>query len=221
MRKTKYTQEVTIENNHIFSGMTPLCLSIIFLFNLIYIADSKAFNPPISVKAGHVTCYGKSDGAIKISISDPAPAQFTIELRSNTTGTVKTFNETSPIPIQISDLKAGKYTIWYTDKSIRESLPVTIETPEKLNAGVISIENIQGENEMLIAAVRANPGGGTPPYIINWSENTNNQEGPVATDLPVGIYRSTINDANNCGPVSATIFLFEPEIEKFKKETTK
>jgi len=191
------------------------------MLNFTFPPESKAYNPPLSVKIDNVTCFGKSDGSIEINTSEEISEAFNIEVRNNSTGPLGTFNENSPRPFQINDLKAGEYTIWYSTNANKESIPATIENPEVLKANTISIESVSGKDESFRISIKANPSGGTLPYSIFWSENTYNQEGIIAKDLPMGVYRSTVNDANDCGPVSATIFLFESEIEKYKNETSK
>ncbi len=212
-----YTLNVKIENNHRSSGMISLNFIIILMLNFTFAPESRAYNPPLSVKIDNVTCYGKSNGSIEIITSEEISEAFNIEVRSNSTGTLGTFNENSPRPFQINDLKAGDYTIWCTQSTSRDKFSITIESPEILKANVINIESINGENESLRATLKTNPTGGTPPYSISWSENTNNQQGAIATNLPMGIYRSNINDSNNCGPVSSTYFLVESEVEKYLK----
>jgi uncharacterized protein YggU (UPF0235/DUF167 family) len=187
------------------------------MLNFTFSPESKTYKPPLSVKIDNVSCYGKNNGSIEIILSEEISEAFNIEVRSNSTGTLNTFNEKSPRPFQINNLVAGDYTIWYTQTTDRNKLLVTIKSPEVLKANTISIESISGENESLRVSLKANPTGGSPPYSIAWSENTNNQQGEIATDLPLGIYRTTINDSNNCGPVSATYFLVESEVEKHLK----
>lgn len=221
MRRKKYTQKVKIENNHRFSGMTCVNFVTILLLIFIYSPESKAYTPPLSVKTGSVICMGESNGSIEIVPTDEIPESFTVEVRSDITGLLGTFNENSSIPFQMNNLNAGDYTIWYSNGIKKDRISVEIESPEILNANVISIVSISGENDAFRASIRANPTGGTPPYSISWSENTNNQDGAVASDLPMGVYRCTINDANFCGEVTATIFLYEHEIEKYKNETSK
>ena len=197
--------------------MIYLNFIIILTLNFTFTPESKAYTPPLSVKIDNVTCYGKNNGTIEIITSEEISEAFSIEVRSNSTGTLEMFNENSPRPFKIKNLKAGDYTIWCTQSTGRNKLSITIESPEILKANMINIESISGENEALRATLKTNPSGGTPPYSITWSENTNNQQGPIATNLPMGIYRSNINDSNNCGPVSSTYFLVESEVEKYLK----
>lgn len=188
------------------------------MLNFMLLPESKAYSPPFSVKIDNVTCYGKSDGSIEIFISDETPEAYNIEVRSYSAGLLARFDEKSASPFTLRNLKADNYTIWYSTNKNKVSIHATIENPEVLKANTISIENINGEHEALRASLKANPSGGTVPYSITWSENTNNQQGAIAEDLPLGIYRCKITDSNGCGPVSATYFLAESEIEKFKKE---
>ncbi|MBA7566252.1 hypothetical protein ES708_07941 [subsurface metagenome] len=201
--------------------MITLNLIAFLTLSFLYVPESKAENADLSVLVTHVSCSGAKDGAIQIVVPDKITRSFTIVVKDTLSNVLIQFNENSPKPLHIDELESGHYTVWYRSGKKADSINAKIESPENLKANLITIESISGQGESLSATIKANPTGGTAPYTINWSENTNNQEGAIATNLPMGVYRSTINDANNCGSVSATFFLFESEIEKFKKETEK
>jgi hypothetical protein len=169
----------------------------------------------ISVSAEPVSCYGKSDGKIKVILGKTISENFEILLFDSLSKQITSINEGAQQPLVISDLKAGKYAVQITVKGKNSTYPAEIKSPGPLKANSINIEEIRGKDETTRAIIKANPSGGTPPYIVEWSENTNDQKGLLAKELPMGVYRCMINDKNNCGPVSATIFLFETEIEKF------
>lgn len=219
MRTKIYTQKVNFYNNT-FSGMTALISILILISSFLCIPEVKAENPPLSIQVEHVTCHGINDGRIEISPSEKISGSYKIDVVSKLSGVIGTFNEKSLFPVHLANLKTGNYIIWYSDGKNKESMPVVIEGPDALKANIISIESVNGVNEALRATIKANPSGGTPPYTITWSENTGNKTGAIISNLPMGVYRCTINDANRCGEVTATIFLYETEIKKFK-ETTK
>jgi len=200
--------------------MTALISILILISSFLCIPEVKAENPPLSIQIEHVTCHGINDGRIEISPSEKISGSYKIDVVSKLSGVIGTFNEKSLFPVHLANLKTGNYIIWYSDGNNKESMPVVIEGPDALKANIISIESVNGVNEALRATIKANPSGGTPPYTITWSENTGNKTGAIISNLPMGVYRCTINDANRCGEVTATIFLYETEIKKFK-ETTK
>ncbi|MCK6694579.1 MAG: T9SS type A sorting domain-containing protein, partial [Thermoanaerobaculia bacterium] len=46
--------------------------------------------------------------------------------------------------------------------------------------------------------ITLSPGGGQPPFHIQWDEKSGNQTGPVATGLAPGLYRVTVTDGLGC-----------------------
>ena len=191
------------------------------MINLIYAPEIKAEDADFSVLANDISCNGKRDGSIEITTPEKNSESFIIEIKDKSSQILAQFSENSPKPFRIGNLKAGNYTLFYSSGEKTDSLSIKIKDPDIFKAGIISIENVSGENETLRASIKANALGGTPPYSVIWSENTGNKSGAIVNDLPMGVYRCTINDSNNCGEVTATIFLYESEIEKFKNKTTK
>lgn len=189
----------------------------LFVIVLIFFVciDATCIIPYLDITSTPVSCYGKSDGSITINLSNSTINTFEISLFDSLLRQVAVIDQTVKLPYQYAELHAGSYKIQFSiDGKITDFL-IKIESPEQLKANKINIEEINGNQADAIATIKANPSGGTLPYIIKWSENTNNQKGMVAKNLPPGVYRCTIDDQNHCGPVSATIFLFETEIEKF------
>lgn len=169
--------------------------------------------PELSITSEPVSCFGKSDGSITINLDISTSDQIEIVLLDPLSKQLTSINQTTEFPYMQSELPSGVYNIKLSANGKTSVYSVEVESPEKLNANKITIEDLSENNS--IASIRAHPDGGTPPYVISWSENTNNQKGIIAKDLPPGVYKCTIDDRNHCGPVSATIFLFETEIEKF------
>ena len=183
---------------------------IIFLY-----VDASCKIPDIIVSSKPVSCYGQSDGSIIVNLNNSSTNKFEILLIDSLSKQIAVIDQTVQFPYQYSELPAGSYKIQFSSNGKVSDYPALIEGPKQLKANKINIEEIKGNQADAIATIQANPSGGTPPYAIEWSENTNNQKGIIAKNLPLGVYRCTIDDKNNCGPVSATIFLFETEIEKF------
>ena len=172
-------------------------------------------NSPLILSSKPVSCFGKSDGSITIDIHDSSIVRFEITLIDSLSKKIGMIDQNVPFPFCYPELEAGTYKVrFYTSGKLLD-YAVKIESPPPLIANKINIEEIRGNKENAIMTIRANPSGGAPPYTIEWSENTNSQKGVVAKNLPMGVYRCTIDDSNHCGPVSATIFLFETEIDKF------
>lgn len=175
----------------------------------------------LSITSEPVSCYGKSDGSIKIDMADSATENFEIIITDSLSRRLSIVNNSTEFPYLYSKLPAGLYTIKFSSNGKATDYSILVESPEALKANKINIEEISGTAADAISTIKANPNGGTPPYTIEWSENTHNQRGIIAKDLPLGVYRCIIDDKNNCGPVSATIFLFETEIEKYLSKDEK
>lgn len=171
--------------------------------------------PELVLKSQPVSCYGKSDGEILIKLNQAHEGNFEIHLSDSLLRKVAVINQDVKLPYQHTDLHAGKYIIHLKIGVEKTEYAIHVVSPKQLKANQISIEEIIGNASNAIASIKANPSGGTPPYAIEWSENANNQTGEIANNLSPGIYKCTIDDTKHCGPVSATIFLVESEIEKF------
>ncbi|WKL46949.1 T9SS type A sorting domain-containing protein [Flavobacterium pectinovorum] len=145
----------------------------------------QAYAPSIDAVVTNVSCKGNSNGSIRVIANGGAgPYQFSLN-----GGTyyydMSTFN----------NLAAGTYTISVRDNNICESkLTVEVTEPEILAATAKPSTN-QG--------IVANVTGGTAPY----SYTLENENGTIAapaqsnnsfTNLPIGLYKLKIIDANTC-----------------------
>lgn len=202
-----------LNKKNIFTGMYKNQ----YLFGIIilsfFFTNAWCKIPELSISSEPVSCYGKSDGSIILNLDISTSDNIEIVLLDPLSKQLASVNQTTPFPYKQSELPSGIYHIKLSANGETNVYSVEVESPEKLKADKITIEELSENNS--IASIKAHPDGGTPPYVIRWSENTNNQKGIIAKDLPPGVYKCTIDDRNHCGPVSATIFLFETEIEKF------
>jgi len=164
-----------------------------------------------------VKCNGGNDGKITVKITE-SHTGYTIRLMdAENNRLLENRNLFSDSIISFLNCSAGKYLIQLIFSGSSEEYKVTVDEPQKLEANVIEIVAVYGQGESVTADLRLIYSGGTPPYSIQWLENSNNQTGEIAKGLGLGIYSCNLNDKNNCGPASATFFLFEDEIEKYNQ----
>lgn len=129
-----------------------------------------------------VRCFGQSDGTAMI-------------------GNIK-FNK-GPVDLlwnngekndTITGLGAGIYTALVTDSiGCKTDILVTVQEPDSLTVQ-FDITQLFCTNDRN-AGIAATVAGGTPPYILGWSNGTS---GPDLTNLAPGVYALTIRDANGC-----------------------
>lgn len=163
-------------------------------------------------------CYGSEEGIITVKLTAiKAPAQLRL-MEAHNYKQLQSCTSLSDTTISYKNLKAGNYLIQLVLPDTAEEHSLVLPEPEALEARSIEITDVKGKGESVSADLKANCFGGTPPYSIKWSENTGNQTGEYAKNLEFGIYTFTVTDNNNCGPKSATFFLFEDEIEKFNQK---
>jgi hypothetical protein len=165
-----------------------------------------------------ISCYGNKDGSIRFEFIKEKPAEFQLQITDSLYRVVITLNSATGEPLLAANLPAGKYNIQLTAPEINEMQSVLIYGPEKLQLESIRIVELHGTGSSVTASLEAFPLGGTLPYTFYWSENTGNQKSRIAKMLSPGIYNCKVIDANNCGTMEATFFLFEDEIEKFNQE---
>lgn len=138
--------------------------------------------PPLEVSATiqAVNCPGGDDGQLTVSASGGVPP-YTFLWNTGTTGAT------------LNGLAAGTYTVTATDSEGQQQvIPLTVSEPAELEAG-ITIETEVTCND-LPGTATATPGGGTPPFDLQWSSG---ETGPNAT-LPPGIFTITLTDAHGC-----------------------
>jgi hypothetical protein len=184
-----------------------MMVSVCSIYNIVFSADLE-----FTVKSDSAECFGKSTGKIILNIISGSP-DFTIRLYDKKPSIKQ--NYISQINISefhytFRELPVNKYYITVED-SKGDYLQKSIEIfqPEKLKAEMITIEKCFSDPDNDDAILKANCSGGTKPYSYLWSENTGSQTTQLAENIKRGTYRCIINDKNNCGPVSATIFFNE------------
>lgn len=177
-------------------------------------------NPSISVAATPVnnTCFQSNSASITIDIVGGVPF---------TTGNPYTILWTGPngyssTAEDISNLEAGSYTLVIGDDGgcpYTETFSIT--EPEDL------VFNAVDFNPESISCFGANDGsigidviGGTAPYTFSWTLDgapfSNDED---VTNLGPGAYSISVTDANNCGPISLSFILEEPEVLEVTLET--
>lgn len=176
-------------------------------YNIVLSADLE-----FTVKSDSVQCFGESTGKIILNIISGNP-EFTIRLYDKKPSLKQNYISrinTGDFYYTFSNLPVNKYYITVEDsKGDYQQKSIEIYQPEKLKADQITIEKCFSAPENNDAILKANCSGGTKSYSYLWSENTGNQTGQLAKNIKRGTYRCIINDRNNCGPVSATIFFNE------------
>ena len=153
-------------------------------------------------------CFGDSLGAINVSVSggtkiETSPGFFDYKYSWVGPNGFKNLSQ------NLTGLKAGKYTLTVTDKlGCTDNLVVTItEGSEiKINETTSSVTCYGADN----GSITLNPGGGTPPYDIQWS---NLGTGLSQSNLSAGDYRITVTDALNCQKIFH-VLLPEPAVFK-------
>jgi gliding motility-associated-like protein len=147
----------------------------------------------------NVLCYGDATGSVTATASGgTSPYQFSID--SITFQSSGTFN----------GLTAGIYSMFVIDANgCDTTISFTITQPDS----VLTVE-IETYNDILCAgqsngSATALASGGTPPYTFSWN-TVPVQNTATATGLTAGTYTVTVDDANNCGPVTATVTIEEP-----------
>jgi len=182
-----------------------VCIS--FIYNIVLSADLE-----FVVKSDSAECFGESTGKITLNIISGSPV-FTIKLYDKKPAVKQKYVAqiiTEEFTYIFSKLPVNQYYVTVED-SKGDYLEKTIEIyqPDKLKAEPITIEKCFSSSENNDAILKANCSGGTGPYSYLWSENTGNQTTQLAKNITRGTYRCIINDKNNCGPVSSTIFFNE------------
>ena len=177
-----------------------------------------AGRPELKATVLPVSCFGKADGKIVIDLAGYSFGKFQIAVMDSSSKQLVGFDNGVKMPYEVKNLKGGSYTVLYSWENKTEKHEVKINSPEILKANIITIKELKGEGTSISATLQANPSGGNLPYSIIWSDNTGKQTGNTAKDLPLGIYRCTIDDSNHCGPVTPTFFLYEDEIKKYQEK---
>ncbi|MBI1224968.1 MAG: T9SS type A sorting domain-containing protein [Bacteroidetes bacterium] len=131
----------------------------------------------------NINCYGESNGAISVDISDGMPP-FTFLWNNGATTQ------------SISNLPAGNYTLTVTGSlgGTKTLGPITVAQPAaplSISSTTIQPEGcagMGGEIEIQVA-------GGSPSYNYQWSNGAN---GPINAGLTAGTYSVSITDIHGC-----------------------
>ncbi len=190
--------------------LTLFCINFFYFTVSSEDIDFKLISEPVK-------CYGESSGKITVDIISGVP-EFIIILYDNKPSARQNYLAKVNIKntgYSFDDLPADEYYITVEDsKGSSLQKEIIVDQPEKLKAEPITLEKCFTTTEKKDAVLKANCSGGIKPYTYAWSENTGNQTTQSAKNISAGIYRCFIDDKNNCGPVSATIFFDK----KFYKE---
>ncbi len=139
-------------------------------------------------------CAGDATGSITVSASSMnGPVAFSWS-NGATTPTVDM-------------LTAGNYSVTITDQDDCEVfLNFVIPAPDNLDV-TLTVDPILCRG--FTGVVRAQPSGGTEPYAYQWFPNPIGTTQSTLSNVPPGIYRVIVTDANNCS-VTDSIELVEP-----------
>ncbi|MBK9318740.1 MAG: SprB repeat-containing protein [Bacteroidetes bacterium] len=142
----------------------------------------------LSTVVTNVACSGAATGAINLTVSGGVPGY--------------TFNWSNGSATEdLSGILAGAYTVTVTDvNSCTGSASVVVSQPAALNLSTV-VSNVVC-NGGATGAINLTVSGGTPGYIYNWSNGSNNQD---ISGLIAGTYTVTVTDANNCTGTTSSL----------------
>jgi gliding motility-associated-like protein len=168
---------------------------------LTYTSDLSDFN------GYNVSCYGSSNGNIQIDLtSGLAPYSYSWTGPDGFSSTTE----------DISDLRAGQYTLLITDDNFCTATEViNLKEPGKLGMAISLSESYAGGFNINCAGDSTGYIGIEPLNQVNavdylWSDGI---FGKTRMNLPAGDYTVILTDANNCY-ASSTITLTEPDSMK-------
>ncbi len=136
----------------------------------------------INTNITDVSCPNSLDGAIDLSASSNAPITGFSWVTGATTE-------------DVSNLGQGPYTVTISNEATCDSVfEVTIGGPPPFVFNpIISMPTCMGGMD---GAIDLQLTGGTPPYMYNWGSGFSTDN--TLSNLPVGLYSVTIQDANGC-----------------------
>ncbi len=143
-----------------------------------------SFPITVTLQTINPLCFWTNEGSIEVNVNGGNPP-YAYEWSNNSN-----FHDS----VQ-TQLYAGTYTITVTDTNNCEIITsYTLTQPQQLNAELVSIQDVtcNGGND---GELTVTGNGGTPPYTYFWS-STN--QTPTVSNLTVGNYFITVNDANGC-----------------------
>lgn len=158
-----------------------------------------------------ISCFGLSDGAIKLSVTGGIPF---------TTGNPYTFFWTGPNGFSstnkdISNLKSGYYNlVIYDNGNCPFSKSYYVGEPDLFQfSGYKNDISCYGLND---GKIQINTSGGNKPYKYVWTKDGMPYAATTEdlTNLTPGVYGVTITEANNCNVLKETFTINEPPLLK-------
>jgi len=147
------------------------------------------------IKAEDVACNGGSTAEISVDVTGgTSPYSFHWNIGANTP--------------QITNLPMGTYTLSITDAhgcSLTATAQINEPPPLLLQTDKTNIRCVGDDDGALIAIAS----GGTPPYMLQWS---NGQTTPEIGGLEPGIYTLSVTDTKGCS-TSTSESLAEPVLQ--------
>lgn len=186
-------------------------LRIFSLFAVCFLHTMTSWCQEVTVTSHDVKCNGGSDGEVSISISNSSGNYILRMLNSRNNKLVSQKELNSDTNLVFNNLKANAYKLEIISEVGRTEKLFSVDEPKALKANTIKIVKLPINETDCSGIIEAQPIGGTAPYTYKWSENVKDIRTKDVSGLCTGIYRCTINDANNCGPVSATAYLLIEE----------
>jgi PKD repeat protein len=177
-------------------------------------------NPPLypNAEITPISCFNANDGKIETKIQGGSPIKPGNSYITNWTGP-NGFSASTP---NIYNLKPGTYNLEIIDAlGMKSKTSYNIIEPKEINIETNERKDIScfGAANGLIAISIS---GGTGAYKIEWTKNnkffSSNED---LKNLEQGTYEVTITDEKNCGPVSKSYTINEPDALALKiKEQT-
>lgn len=206
--------------NHSKPGMRSLNYILNAVICLLFSSCVCATEPNMIVSTDTVSCYGGSNGAIRIIIPDVSQI-YTAYLYKYSPSPIsleaKRINDSTYFLAK--NLVAGKYFIEIKgDKGFSQTKSVEVVQPNKLRTGKIEIEKKLSALDAGDAILRATSIGGTLPYTYTWNIDGIMKHSAIIKNVSQGIYTCIINDVNDCGPVKTTILFNQHVMPNIVKE---
>ena len=133
-----------------------------------------------------ITCAGANNGAIQVTVGGGSSPY--------------TYNwadlSTAPEPEDRTNLAPGTYALTVTaNNGCTATIAATIAMPTALSLTATATNATCGSNN---GSIVLEAGGGTSPYLFDWSDVTGSNDPQNRTDLSAGTYTVTLTDAHQC-----------------------
>ena len=150
----------------------------------------------------NVSCNAGTNGAISLTATGSGPLTY------NWTGP----NGFTATTLNISNLRAGNYTLVMTDAGCSKTIATTVNEPTPIVTAVQFV-NVRCKGTPTSAgtgSIALNATGGTGTLTITWTgPNGFTATGQSINALKAGTYTASISDANSC-PKSQSVTITEP-----------